>query len=426
MSGDAWDMERLMQGVNPPDLRPQVWCQVSGIHVREVNNEGLYGQLLQLSEQGVLSEECAGDIDRDVPRVASNDVNSQPALCRVLRAFCLWHPSVCYCQPLCFIGGFLLNILGEEHAFLGLVQLHISQCRGYWTRGMVGWKVDEKILTEQLKTTHPQLHSHISSLGVHPGMVFTPWIQTLFVSHTSLEDCARLWDVMLCSGVHFLHSVGLSAFRCNEARFMSAKSAPELFQIARVPIPEGELESVIREAVAMEPLIEMRYAQARAEIYSETRDEVKRLHSRHFREELQWHEPPPEDYAHHMDLPDPGHLLRRQVEHLHTKARCSPPATPTSKTVGVSRERVGSSVSTSRRAGVKTDPLSSCELDTERGLGELLSGGRKAIDAQNRTDGYVLTALIGLCVVGMLFIYCFEINPASSSAWPERSIGLAT
>ena len=76
MSGDAWDMERLMQGVSPPDLRPQVvteapcnerqqvWCQVSGIHVREVNNEGLYGQLLQLSEQGVLSEECAGDIDR--------------------------------------------------------------------------------------------------------------------------------------------------------------------------------------------------------------------------------------------------------------------------------------------------------------------------------------------------------------------------
>lgn len=262
-TAESWDIETLMGGITPTESRPQVWEQISGLDIRSEVYAMEYEAMLVRLDQGALSAECAGDIDRDVPRVNFGEPLSQPALQRVLKAFCLWHPSVCYCQPLCFIAGFLLRCLNEERAFYGLIQLHISQCRGYWTRGMVGWKVDEQILGEYIRDSLPSVHAHLQSNRVQPAMVFTPWLQTLFVAHGEPSDCERLWDVMLAAGVHFLHAVAAVLFRRTQPALLQTSSAPEMFQLFARPLPPGEIDHLVKEAVAIEPAIHNRYKQVR-------------------------------------------------------------------------------------------------------------------------------------------------------------------
>ena len=105
---------------------------------------------------------------RDIPRAFPanpefNTAENHERLRSVLYAFCSWHPSVHYCQNMCFLAGFLLMHLEDEGVFYMLQQMHTSQLREYFTQSMLGWKIDEKCLEEWLAEQEPELVHHLTS-----------------------------------------------------------------------------------------------------------------------------------------------------------------------------------------------------------------------------------------------------------------------
>lgn len=286
-----WDVERLMSGIQPVELRPQVWTQLSGAAVRAARNPDEYTTMLRLVRDGELALETVGDIDRDVDRIRSEIDPAELANC--LKAFCASHKSVSYCQPLCFIAAFLLEHLSTELGYHTLVRLHQSQCRGYWSHGMIGWKVDEWILTQCIRAEIPNVAHHLTSLGLQPEMLFGPASQTLFVSHLPKKFAAVLWDVMLCVGVHFLHCFTLALFRRNEQLLLSACSAPEAFQLIGklMPSDESEFSQLVKYAVATEPRMCNEFKQHRMERFSSTLDEIKSRHLQHFKTAMPYIDP---------------------------------------------------------------------------------------------------------------------------------------
>merc|ERR1712127_259450 len=91
---------QLALGIEPQH-RAQVWLAVSGAAARCHRSGGLYPSLLErLSKE---KPHLSDDIDRDIPRAFPMDTefnteHNLEKLRRVLYAFCLWHPSVYYCQ----------------------------------------------------------------------------------------------------------------------------------------------------------------------------------------------------------------------------------------------------------------------------------------------------------------------------------------
>lgn len=429
---EHWDVERLLQGV-PPDQRAQVWAEVSGIEPLLRASKGLYEELVAKLQHAEKTE-WMGDIARDAPRVGFPGAEpvDHEALARVLGAFCLWHPSVCYCQPMGFIAGFLLSQLSEEHTFFVMIRFHLFQCREYWSRGMIGWKVDEKILTDQLELELPALVEHLVKLGMVPAMVFTPWLQCLFVSHLDREAAARVWDLMICCGVHFVHSLTLALFRSVEQQLLAANSPMVVFQLLKCPIAAGQLEEVLREALAREPELKLHYTEQRHLCRTTVVAGVRELFERHYR--TQWEcpsLPAPAESPNSSPQPSPplrgaDGTLRRgstalakgHVERLQnvSKAHASPPPTPGSpvKSVGQSsvRARDDSVVRRTTGARAMTDELS---LEIDQGLPEVLDDVEAVPDLKGHTGidsplgGQVIQiTLLALCMLATICIIFWE------------------
>jgi len=203
---DRDKLRRLLCGAVDQQVRPQVWEAVSGAALRRRHSEGLYAMLLQKTvNQRPIN---ADDIDRDLPRAFPSDpsFNTPENLQRlreVLYALCMWHPSVYYCQSLCFLAGFLLMTCDNEATFFILQQFHTLQMRDYFTQPMLGWQVDQHCLGDWL-ANHPQLSkvvAHMASLRCTVPMLISQWVLCAFINTLPLEQLLPLWDV---SGIRIM------------------------------------------------------------------------------------------------------------------------------------------------------------------------------------------------------------------------------
>eukprot|EP00658_Telonema_sp_P-2_P071153 TRINITY_DN60465_c0_g1_i2.p1 TRINITY_DN60465_c0_g1~~TRINITY_DN60465_c0_g1_i2.p1 ORF type:complete len:226 (+),score=41.32 TRINITY_DN60465_c0_g1_i2:77-754(+) len=199
----------------------------------------------------------------------------------------------------------------------------------YWTRGMIGWKVDERILTDYIERQLPGVFNHITSMGIQPGMVFTPWLQTLFVSHLPASTVVRLWDCMLGSAVHFLHAVAIAAFRRKSTQLLETRGACEVIKLFSQPFDPDNLDQVLEEALALESSVKEYFLQARELVYPEVVEAARDLHESHYKSAFDYTEPPIDDNA--QDLQEMAEH-RRSVRHsrLSGKAKSSPPPSPRS------------------------------------------------------------------------------------------------
>ncbi|KAM0993947.1 hypothetical protein EV2_009860 [Malus domestica] len=206
------ELESLVHGGVPRDLRGEVWQAFVGVKARRV--EKYYYNLL--AQEANTSENMDNDnssgiprkwrrqIEKDIPRTfpghpALNE-NGRNSLRRLLLAYARHNPSVGYCQAMNFFAGLLLLLMPEENAFWALVGIIDNYFDGYYTEEMIEAQVDQLVFEDLVREKFPKLVNHLDFLGVQVGWIIGPWFLSIFVNMIPWESVIRVWDVLLFEG----------------------------------------------------------------------------------------------------------------------------------------------------------------------------------------------------------------------------------
>ncbi|XP_062003312.1 uncharacterized protein LOC133720852 isoform X1 [Rosa rugosa] len=206
------ELESLVHGGVPRDLRGEVWQAFVGVKARRV--EKYYYDLL--AEETNTGESMDNDnscgafrkwrkqIEKDIPRTFPGhpalDENGRNSLRRLLLAYARHNPSVGYCQAMNFFAGLLLLLMPEENAFWTLVGIIDDYFDGYYTEEMIESQVDQLVFEELVREKFPKLVNHLDFLGVQVGWIIGPWFLSIFVNMIPWESVIRVWDVLLFEG----------------------------------------------------------------------------------------------------------------------------------------------------------------------------------------------------------------------------------
>ncbi|KAL3623011.1 hypothetical protein CASFOL_031827 [Castilleja foliolosa] len=219
------ELDFLVHGGVPKDLRGEVWQAFVGVRTRRV--ESYYQDLLSKEsdssdEKGHdklspgdnktedkgnkydLPEKWKKQIEKDLPRTfpghpALND-NGRNSLRRVLWAYARHNPSVGYCQAMNYFAGLLLLMMPEENAFWTLVGIMDDYFEGYFSQEMIESQVDQLVFEDLMRERFPKLVNHLDYLGVEVAWISGPWFLSIFINMLPWESVLRVWDVLLYEG----------------------------------------------------------------------------------------------------------------------------------------------------------------------------------------------------------------------------------
>ncbi|XP_012082251.1 EVI5-like protein isoform X1 [Jatropha curcas] len=206
------ELEFLVRGGVPKDLRGEVWQAFVGVKARRV--ERYYEELLaeesnadesnDLSNSTSVPMKWKRQIEKDIPRTFPGhpalDEHGRDSLRRLLLAYARHNPSVGYCQAMNFFAGLLLLLMPEENAFWTLVGIIDDYFDGYYTEEMIESQVDQLVFEELMRERFPKLVNHLDYLGVQVAWISAPWFLSIFVNMIPWESVLRVWDVLLYEG----------------------------------------------------------------------------------------------------------------------------------------------------------------------------------------------------------------------------------
>ncbi|XP_073157253.1 uncharacterized protein [Henckelia pumila] len=217
------ELEFLVRGGVPKDLRGEVWQAFVGVKTRRV--ERYYQDLLandieanqehnnflsgnektqQNGKRFDSPDKWKKQIEKDLPRTfpghpALNE-KGRNSLRRVLMAYARHNPSVGYCQAMNFFAGLLLLMMPEENAFWTLVGLIDDYFEDYFSQEMIESQVDQLVFEDLMREKFPKLVNHLDYLGVQVAWISGPWFLSIFVNMLPWESVLRVWDVLLFEG----------------------------------------------------------------------------------------------------------------------------------------------------------------------------------------------------------------------------------
>ncbi|GJX14509.1 TBC1 domain family member 8B-like protein isoform X2 [Tanacetum coccineum] len=199
------ELESLVRGGVPRDLRGEVWQAFVGVKARRV--ESYYQDLLdesELAEKAIVPEKTKKQIEKDLPRTFPGhpalDEEGRNSLRRLLLAYARHNPSVGYCQAMNFFAAMLLLMMPEENAFWTLVGMIDDYFDGYFTTDMIESQVDQLVFEDLMRERYPNLVNHFDLMGVEMGWICGPWFLSIFVNIIPWESVLRVWDVILFEG----------------------------------------------------------------------------------------------------------------------------------------------------------------------------------------------------------------------------------
>ncbi|CAH9127083.1 unnamed protein product [Cuscuta epithymum] len=219
------ELELLVHGGVPRDLRGEVWQAFIGVKARRAER---YYQDLTFSESDIgphpkngkpledknstgcnsgladVSEKWRKQIEKDLPRTFPGhpalDENGRNSLRRLLLAYARHNPSVGYCQAMNFFAGLLLLMMPEENAFWALVGIMDDYFDGCFSQEMIESQVDQLVYEELMRQRFPKLANHLDYLGVQVTWISAPWFLSIYVNILPWESVLRIWDVLLFEG----------------------------------------------------------------------------------------------------------------------------------------------------------------------------------------------------------------------------------
>ncbi|KAM7255116.1 hypothetical protein ACFE04_020357 [Oxalis oulophora] len=208
------ELQFLVQGGLPKDLRGEVWQAFVGVKERRIKR--YYQDLLaeeayddESESSSRVEKKWKRQIEKDIPRTfpghpALNE-NGRDSLRRILFAYAQHNPSVGYCQAMNFFAGILLLLMPEENAFwwvqivtfLGIIDDYFE---GYYSEEMIESQVDQLVFEELMREKFPKLVKHLDDMGVQVAWITGPWFLSIFVNVLPWECVLRVWDVLLFEG----------------------------------------------------------------------------------------------------------------------------------------------------------------------------------------------------------------------------------
>ncbi|PQQ03187.1 ecotropic viral integration site 5 protein homolog isoform X2 [Prunus yedoensis var. nudiflora] len=186
------ELESLVHGGVPTDLRGEVWQAFVGVKARRV--ERYYYELLAQetnTTESVDKDNSSGvprkwrrQIEKDIPRTfpghpALNE-DGRNSLRRLLLAYARHNP-----------------LLGIARTFVGIIDDYFD---GYYTEEMIESQVDQLVFEELVRENFPKLVNHLDYLGVQVAWFTGPWFLSIFVNMIPWESVIRVWDVLLFEG----------------------------------------------------------------------------------------------------------------------------------------------------------------------------------------------------------------------------------
>ncbi|EFN58503.1 hypothetical protein CHLNCDRAFT_56888 [Chlorella variabilis] len=235
-------LKKLCRKGIPPDMRRQLWLQLSGAAQRRLKVPPHY--YADAALQGA-SSPFAHQIELDVPRTFPNNewVQSeagQNAVRHVLLAAARHNPRVGYCQSMNYLAAMLLLALGrdEEDAFWVLASLIDDNDEGIlyrdmYARDLTGTHVEMRCLRELVQHKLPRLAAHMDALACDMSILATDWFLCLFCTSLPSETAARVWDALLHEGTKVLFRVALALLKLHEGALLAQDNPGELLRAAR-------------------------------------------------------------------------------------------------------------------------------------------------------------------------------------------------
>lgn len=203
-----------------------------------------YQELLeQVQSSGIEAmEDIEKDLDRTFPGHTFIDTEKgKTALRNMLSAYAASNPELGYCQSMNFIAAVLLVVMEadgdaahEEQAFWTFATIENRIVPQYHMHGLLGCRVDSRVLFSLVEHNLPELHRHLSDMSVVPEISFLSWFMCLFINTLPIKTALRVWDCLLARKKDILLRVGLAVLTMSERVLRVADNPFDLSQTLQV------------------------------------------------------------------------------------------------------------------------------------------------------------------------------------------------
>ncbi|CAK7215779.1 hypothetical protein SCUCBS95973_002593 [Sporothrix curviconia] len=223
---------KIRKGI-PPPLRGVVWQGMTGA-TRDMALGDQYDRFCDASSpyEGIIGK----DLGRSFPGVEmfrEPDGDGQRMLGSVLKSYSLHEPRIGYCQGLAFLVGPLLMHMPDKEAFCVLVKLMENyDLRSSYMPDLAGLHVRIYQFRELLRSTLPELSSHLEDLQVDPAAYVSQWFLSFFAVTCPLPMLFRMYDVVFAEGAaETIMRVALSLMQNNQARLLACAELEDAIQL---------------------------------------------------------------------------------------------------------------------------------------------------------------------------------------------------
>ncbi|TVY31783.1 TBC domain-containing protein [Lachnellula occidentalis] len=238
-----------------PRSRGQVWAKAIGNELglsessytaalrRAQNLEKTIKSGSQLSKEEMKKKGWLDRIEEDVKqtypelRIFQSEGPLHVALLDVLKAYAMYRSDVGYVHGTSTIAALLLlNLPTSALAFQTLSNiLNRPLPLSFHTLDTGATSRTFYLLLSTLKRKSPQLHTVLTNpeFGLQPDMYMKDIFASAFTGVLNLDNCTRLWDVMVFEGDAVLVRAGVAYLLGLESKLLGAGSAKEICEVVR-------------------------------------------------------------------------------------------------------------------------------------------------------------------------------------------------
>ncbi|KAF9525807.1 rab-GTPase-TBC domain-containing protein [Crepidotus variabilis] len=253
------EFDRLVRGGIPLVYRSKVWLESSG--ALEMKEPGLFRDLLaQKDGMDGVAHEIEKDVGRTMPLniFFGGDGAGVEKLRRVLIAYSRRNPAVGYCQGMNLITSTLLLVHADEEEAFWMLAAIVEKIlpEDFFSPSLLPSRACPLVLIDYVQEYTPNLHSHLTELGIDLGAICFSWFLSLFTDCLPVETLFRIWDVFLVDGLDVLFRIALAILRDNEPELLRCESIPAVYvSLESLPTRMWEADKLLQLEAELRPLL---------------------------------------------------------------------------------------------------------------------------------------------------------------------------